>query len=81
MAECTGNNVTLTELTRALGELRVAIAEDFKATISELDTKIESTIQSVASLPVVPVPGPGQRPHPVITCCHSFKTKDHMRLE
>ncbi|KAK6285175.1 hypothetical protein J4Q44_G00390010 [Coregonus suidteri] len=36
-------------LTRALGELRVAIAEDLKATIAELDTKIESTIRTVAS--------------------------------
>ncbi|XP_038853256.1 cytokine receptor-like factor 1 [Salvelinus namaycush] len=49
MAEGTGNNVTLKELTRALGELRVALAEDLKATIAELDTKIESTIRTVAS--------------------------------
>ena len=49
MAEGTGNNATLTELTRALGELRVAIAEDLKATIAELDTKIESIIRTVAS--------------------------------
>ena len=45
----TCNNVTLTDLTRALGELRVAIAEDLKATIAELDTKIESIIRTVAS--------------------------------
>ena len=49
MAGGTCNNVTLTELTRALGELRVAIAEDLKATIAELDTKIESVIRTVAS--------------------------------
>lgn len=170
MAGGTCNNVTLTELTRALGELRVAIAEDLKATIAELDTKIESIIRTVAShgqsivdlekasefnagrideleklctslqdsvqrlsvkvvdlegrsrrnnlrvvglaegieagsrptdffakllkdamgsdvlasdpqldrahRSLVPVPGPGQRPRPVIICCHSFKTKD-----
>lgn len=162
--------MTLTELTRALGELRVAIAEDLKATIAELDTKIESIIRTVAShgqsivdlekasefnagrideleklctslqdtvqtlsvkvvdlegrsrrnnlrvvglaegveagsrptdffakllkdamgsdvldsdpqldrahRSLVPVPGPGKRPRPVIICCHSFKTKD-----
>ena len=39
----------LSELTLALGELRVAIAEDFKAAIAELDTEIESTNQMVAS--------------------------------
>ena len=49
MAEGTGNNVTHSELTRALGELCVAIAEDFKAAINELDLKIESTIRTVAS--------------------------------
>ena len=48
-AEGTGNNVTLLELIRALGELRVAIAKDFKDTIAELDSKIESTIRTVAS--------------------------------
>ena len=48
MAEGTGNNVTLTELPPALGELHVALAEDLKANIAELDTKIESTIRTVA---------------------------------
>ena len=41
MAEGTGNSVTISELIRLQGELRVALAEDFKATIAELDTKME----------------------------------------
>ena len=49
MAEGTGNNVTHTELTQALGELHVALAEDLQATIAELDTNIKSTIRTVAS--------------------------------
>ena len=49
IAEGTCNNVKLSELTLALGELRVAIAEDFKAAIAKLDAKIMNANRTVAS--------------------------------
>lgn len=47
--------------------LRDAMGLDVSASDPQLD-RTHCTL--------VPVPGPGQRPHPVIICCHSFKTKD-----
>ncbi|CDQ65045.1 unnamed protein product [Oncorhynchus mykiss] len=48
-------------------QLKDAMGSDVLASDPQLDRAHRS---------LVPVPGQGQRPRPVIICCHSFKTKD-----